>query len=232
MPCRWSQCRAACGDGSAAIAARTTAPVLDALLVAAVAGFVVSMPVGPVAAVCVRQVLAHGALAGIVAAFGVALVDAAYAGAGIVGLHVGLAVFEARKAPIHIAAGVLLLALAVYFFRARTHAAAPRGGAGEVALPTLLSGFGATFVLSLPNPGPALVAAAIFSALGVAAPAAGAYAAVTASALAGAMLWWAIVVVALGRLPERFEARAFALVNIACAAALAAAGALSLATAL
>jgi threonine/homoserine/homoserine lactone efflux protein len=206
--------------------------VQEGYVVAVLSGFIVSMPVGPVAAVCIRQTLAHGAIAGFAAAFGVALVDAAYAAAGIVGLHVGLALTGQRATIVHVVAGVVLLALAAYFFATRSHAAEPQARAGSVAASTLFSGFGATFALSLPNPGPAVVAAAVFSGLGVAAPPPGAYVPVAAAALLGAMLWWCIVVLAIGRFPPALARKAFVVVNVVCALALAAAGVISLVTAM
>jgi threonine/homoserine/homoserine lactone efflux protein len=201
-------------------------------VVAVLAGFIVSMPVGPVAAVTIRQTLAYGAIAGFAAAFGVALVDAAYAAAGVVGLHIGLALSGTRATIVHVIAGVVLLALAAYFFLKRSHEAEPQARASSAALPTLLSGFGATFALSIPNPGPAVVAAAVFSGIGAAAPPPGQYAAVALAALLGAMLWWCVVVLAIGRLPAPLARKAFVVVNILCALALAAAGVLSLVTAL
>jgi threonine/homoserine/homoserine lactone efflux protein len=205
--------------------------VHQSYVVAVLAGFIVSMPVGPVAAITIRQTLAHGALAGFAAALGVALVDAAYAAAGIVGLHVGLALSGTRSTIVHIAAGVALLALALYFFLKREHQPPPQARAPSAAMPTLVSGFGATFALSLPNPGPAVVAIAVFSGLGAAAPPPAQYVEVALAALLGAMLWWCVVVLAIGRLPDALARKAFVVVNILCALALAGAGVLSLATA-
>lgn len=204
--------------------------MVDSYALALVVGILISMPVGPVATLCIRQTLAHGVPAGFVAAMGAAIPDALYGAVGVIGSRVPVEMFAAHRAAVHVTAGVVLLAYGVYVLRAPLRTLAASDDSASAGTMTLLSGFMASLVLSLPNPGSAVVAAAVFSAVGIAAPTAAAYPAVLGAVFAGTLVWWAIVITVIGRLRRSAAAGALQWIDRVCAVAMLGAGVLSLAT--
>lgn len=197
---------------------------------ALVVGILISMPVGPVATLCIRQTLAHGMSAGFAAAMGAAIPDALYGALGVVGSRVPVEMFAAHRTAVHVAAGFVLLSYGVYVFRAPLRARAGADDSAPAGTMTLLGGCIASLVLSLPNPGSAVVAAAVFSAAQIAAPTAAAYPAALAAVFAGTLIWWVIVVSVVGRLRRNAAASALLWIDRACAVAMLGAGAFCIAT--
>ena len=199
----------------------------EGLALALVVGIVVSMPVGPTATLCIRQSFAHGMTAGMLTAMGAAVPDAVYAAAGILGSRIPQQMFAAHRAPLHWVAGIALAAFGLYLLRApvRDVSAPQSAGAGA----STLSSFLASLMLSLPNPGAAIVAAAIFSAVAVAPPAN--VGAVCLATFAGTIVWWLCVTGLIARVRRGATTNALRWVDRACAAVMLGAGALSIATA-
>jgi threonine/homoserine/homoserine lactone efflux protein len=166
-------------------------PLLYLLLKAAAFGLAVAAPVGPMSLLCMRRTLAQGWRQGLATGAGIATADGTYAALAAFGLA-GLSGFLlANAAPLHLAAGLVLLWLG---WRTAFHHAgegAARGGE-PISWPAAYAG---SLALTLANPPTIITFAAIFAALvpagGFDATLAGA---TVAGVFAGSLLWWCIVV--------------------------------------
>jgi threonine/homoserine/homoserine lactone efflux protein len=169
---------------------------------AAVIGFSIAAPVGPIGVLCIRRTLADGRAAGFASGLGAAVADSLYGLVGALGLTAISSVLVGQQTPLRLVGGGFLLFLAVRtFLAAPAHGAARTGGGGWFA------SFGSTFLLTLTNPATILSFAAVFAGLGVAA---GARTAATVAMLVlgvffGSALWWLSLSLLVGGLRERID---------------------------
>ena len=172
-------------------------------------GLSIAAPVGPIGLLVIQRTLRHGATVGIATGLGAAVADAAYGAVGAFGVTALMAWLQGVRVPLVLGGGAFLLWLAW-----RTWPAAPASaGASLSAAPALWPSFIGTFLLTLSNPATVLSFVAIFGALaaqqqGVASPAV-----MVAGVLLGSALWWLALCAAVGRLRQRFDARAQAWVG-------------------
>ena len=167
-------------------------------------GLSIAAPVGPIGLLVIQRTLRHGVAVGVATGFGAAVADASYGAVGAYGVTALLAWLQGVRVPLVLGGGAFLLWLAW-----RTWRAAPASaGAPLSAVPALWPSFIGTFLLTLSNPATVLSFVAIFGALaaqqqGVASPAV-----MVAGVLLGSALWWLALCAAVGRLRQRFDARA------------------------
>ena len=167
-------------------------------------GLSIAAPVGPIGLLVIQCTLRHGVAVGVATGFGAAVADASYGAVGAYGVTALLAWLQGVRVPLVLGGGAFLLWLAW-----RTWRAAPASaGAPLSAVPVLWPSFIGTFLLTLSNPATVLSFVAIFGALaaqqqGVASPAV-----MVAGVLLGSALWWLALCAAVGRLRQRFDARA------------------------
>lgn len=127
----------------------------------ATAGFLLAVPVGPVALICIRQALVHGLLFGFLTGIGAALADALF---GYLAVHGVSALSESvawHSGSLRLAGGAVLLLFGIFVFRQKTltaRALQPRNLVGSAM---------ATFFLTLSNPIVLLAFGAIFAGLGI-----------------------------------------------------------------
>lgn len=143
-------------------------------LKAALAGLAVSIPPGPVAAVCVGRAMKGGALAGFAWALGGAAADALHGAAAAAGAAVPLP---------YVLGGAAVLGLAVVLRR--------RGPSGRPPAAAL-----GVFLVALAAPGTIPAFAVLYAALGVG----GSAVLVGAGVFLGAALWWVALATAVARL--------------------------------
>ncbi len=175
-----------------------------------VVGFLLSIPVGPVASLVIRRTLARGLGAGIAAGAGVAFADAGYGALGAAG---ATSPFAARLSSpsIAIGAALLLIVLGVAIIRAPL----PSDLASAATVRVKAAGFAGTFAVAMLNPGAIAIVAAAFAAVRVPPPNAGGYVIALAALFAGAMLWWTLLAGLLVRARERLGVRALRVLNVA-----------------
>jgi len=175
---------------------------LATLLKGFVVGCSIAAPVGPIGILCIRRSLAQGSAAGFISGLGAATADAFYAAVAGFGLTVLSRLFVLYAGPLHLAGGLLLLALGI-----RT--ATARGGTDHdvTAPPKRLAAYGSTLVLTLTNPMTIFMFAAIFTAIAPANGPNAAYAALlTAGTFLGSAAWWLCLSTAVGALHRRIGA--------------------------
>ena len=189
-------------------------------------GLAVAAPVGPMSLLCMRQTLARGFLAGLVAGLGVATADAVYGAIAALGLVAITDVLIGQQPWLRVVGGVAMVYLGIG--SARTRAAAAReAGVGGMGL---ARSYAATFGLTLMNPATIVSFAALFAGLGLGAgeSEAAAPVALVAGMFLGSALWWLLVTGGIGLARSRVSLRVQRIINVAAGAALIVFGALAI----
>jgi len=136
--------------------------VVTDFLQGAAAGFLLAVPVGPVALICVRQALFHGLIFGFLTGLGAALADAVFGYLAVYGVTA-----LSEKVTLHtefarLVGGAVLLFFGIVVFRQKT--LTTRGRQPHNLVGSAIT----TFFLTLSNPVVLLAFGAIFAGLGVA----------------------------------------------------------------
>lgn len=188
-------------------------------------GLAVAAPVGPMSLLCMRRTLALGWRPGMATGLGIATADGLYAAVAALGLAGVSSFLFAHEAPLHIAAGLLLLWLGARTLRMD----AGEGPAAAVRATSWPAAYAGAVALTLTNPPTIITFAAIFTAL---APPSGFDAAVAAATaggvFAGSLLWWCGVVGAVSLFRHAMGPRTRRWIDRAAGLALAAFGLLEL----
>jgi threonine/homoserine/homoserine lactone efflux protein len=167
------------------------------------AGFAIAAPVGPVNVLCARRTLSRGRASGIVSGLGAATADTFYG--SIAGFSITFIIdfLQREEFWIRVFGGLLLIAIGVIYFRkppASMTADASSGAEG--------SDYSSTLLLTLTNPTTVLSFLAVLTGLGM-----GGYRhwpltfLLVGGIFCGSMLWWVILVFAVNRLRDRFDAQ-------------------------
>lgn len=169
---------------------------------AALIGFSIAAPVGPIGLLTIQRSLNHGAAAGLATGLGAAVADAVYGAIGAFGVAALISVLTEARVPLALGGGAFLLWLAwrCWFTPPAQTAAVAAGGA------ELLRCFAGTFVLTLSNPATILAFIAVFGTLAGRLQTNAPWTMV-GGVLVGSALWWLALsqVVAHGR--RHFDAR-------------------------
>ena len=166
---------------------------------AALIGFVVAAPVGPVNLLCIRRALERGRRSGIASGLGAATADALYASIGHIGAAVVSAFLIKEHNWIRLVAGVVLLVIAVTAYIAR-----PPEREVRQQKETLQSDAMTTFLLTLTNPSTILTFGAIFAVFGASGERGPmSFLATFCGILLGSGVWYTLVVHFVERLRDR-----------------------------
>jgi threonine/homoserine/homoserine lactone efflux protein len=174
--------------------------VFSLLLRGFVLGFAVAASPGPIFFLCVRRTLVAGRLTGLFSGFGVATVDAFYAGVATFGVAALTSLFVTGRRPLAIVGGLILVALGLRILRERPRevTASPATGRG------LLAAYASTVGLTITNPATIVSFAALAATLGLGTS--GSWlrpASVTLGVLIGSAAWWCVLVAATSSLRGR-----------------------------
>jgi threonine/homoserine/homoserine lactone efflux protein len=154
-----------------------------------VAGFIIAVPIGPVAVLCFQRVLKERLLAGLATVLGAATADAIYGLLAALGLKTVAHLLLVHHTFLRIGGGLLIIGLGVSMFRARPST----GERGQDSSRSLAGAYFSTLLLMLANPTVMVSLLAVFAALdlGEGPPH---YDAVWAAGgvLIGSALWWFI----------------------------------------
>jgi threonine/homoserine/homoserine lactone efflux protein len=150
-------------------------------------GFGIAAPVGPVGVLCVRRTLFGGPVRGLISGLGAATADAVYGGIAAFGLSTIGEWLVDNQVWVRLIGGVFLLLLGGWSLHR-----GPRLSRYARDDPRPFWTFGSTFFLTLANPITLVSFAAIFAAVGVTAPDAGAGTALVlvAGVFTGSAIWW------------------------------------------
>jgi threonine/homoserine/homoserine lactone efflux protein len=140
-------------------------------LKAVFAGFVVTMPVGAIGAMCMRYGLQGRWGVGMVTGVGAAAADGILAGAAMFGLSLATQYLLNNQGPVRLIGGLFLLYLGIYMIRNRRPPKERPADAAAVASLQRLHAFSKAiatgFVLTIINPATLLGFAGVFAGLGL-----------------------------------------------------------------
>lgn len=182
---------------------------LAILIRAAVLGFSIAAPVGPIGLLCIRRTLAEGQLSGLVSGLGAATADSCYGIVAAFGLTLISDVLIGQKAWLGLIGGLFLCYLGVSTFLSK-----PAQEAANVGSEGLWSSYLSTLFLTITNPLTILSFAAVFAGLGLAA--AGSYlraGLLVSGVFIGSAAWWLMLSGGVSLFRSKFDRRALLLVN-------------------
>jgi len=160
------------------------------LLKGIVIGFLISLPVGPIAVLCIQRTLNMGRIHGIVTGLGAATTDAIYSLFTVSGLSFILNFLIEEQRWLRLVGGFFLCYMGVRLFRSKLAQRAASGGGTSY-----FSNYISAFLLTLTNPSAFLTFVAVFASFGVlhinvTHTSAGF---LVAGVFVGASLWWLIL---------------------------------------
>ncbi len=127
-----------------------------------VVGFLVSVPVGPIAVLCIQRTLNEGKIQGIVSGLGAATADAVYGFFAVSSLTFISKFLIKEQMWLRLAGGIFLCYMGTRVFRSRLVRRAASGNNADH-----FGNYVSAFLLTLANPAAFLAFAAIFAGLGV-----------------------------------------------------------------
>lgn len=194
---------------------------IEFLLKGVAVGFVMAMPVGPVALTCIRQSLSAGRQAGFVCGLGAATADAIYALLGVCALKVVTRWLVREQLWLNVAGGLMLIYLGARLMRTRETKPQQDTPSTRRALTHYLS----TLVLALTNPITLVVFAAVFASFDLVFGADySAAAMLVLGVLSGSALWWFLLTHMVEWIRPHIHDGLMARINRWCGGALLAAG--------
>lgn len=199
-------------------------PLLETALRGFAIGFVIMMPIGPMAVLCIARTLANGRLAGVATGLGVCAADLVYSTIAALGIS-GTTRFAAVRLPLAVAGGVLLAVVGIL----RLRRSATSGDALVAAVaPARAHGraFVSAFVLTLGVPASTLAYAAAYAAFArIGAPVdRTTLATLTAATFVGSLAWFVVLSALAHAARARISGEVLARLDRAVAAVLTAAG--------
>lgn len=151
-------------------------------------GFLIAVPVGPIAVLCIHRTLARGKLAGIVSGLGAATADAAYGAVAAFGLTYISDFMIAQEIWFRLIGAVFLCCLGVKTYLTRT-----AEEAGQNSRLSHAGNYWSTLLLTLMNPMTILAFGAVFAGLGISNKAGYSVIPLIVGVFTGSSLWWLIL---------------------------------------
>lgn len=171
-------------------------------------GFIIAIPVGPAAALCIRRAIAVGALAGYLTGVGAAAGDAVFGAVAAFGLSFVEQFVARNEAWLRGIGGIVLMIMGIATMKARTNGADdPVKNDREHKIATHFHYFTSSFALTVFNPITVMAFGAAFAGrnlAGVGANLADA-ALLVGAVFVGALAWWAILCTGAVSLRTRFS---------------------------
>jgi threonine/homoserine/homoserine lactone efflux protein len=167
----------------------------------AIAGFLLAVPLGPVAILCIRRALARGQIECIIAGFGAALADTIFGAVAGLGITFISSFVVAHEIIIGLLGGMIVLAVGIATYRTPVcHVT------GTAQVQSLRRDVVTAFTMAITNPATMLGAAGIFATFGpvdISTEPIKAFWLVF-GVFTGSMAWWIILSMAVGTLKQRF----------------------------
>lgn len=180
---------------------------------AALIGFSIAAPVGPIGLLCMQRSLLHGAWIGFLSGLGAATADAMYGALGAFGVAAVTQYFVAAAVPLTVFGALFLGWMGVGLWRAATPQKAVPMSAEGSAIGNLRA-FLSVFALTAANPMTILSFVAVFAAIaGRAEPDGGVASVMVAGVFAGSAAWWLLLALSVAALRHRLPAGAMRLIN-------------------
>jgi threonine/homoserine/homoserine lactone efflux protein len=151
-------------------------------------GFVIAVPVGPVAVLCIHRTLTEGKISGLISGLGAATADAVYGSIAALGLTFISNFLIEQQLWFRIIGAVFLCGLGI-----RTIFSKVAKEPGAVNNQSLAANYGSAFVLTLMNPMTFLAFAAVFTSLGITGSHHGFAGLLIAGVFTGSCIWWILL---------------------------------------
>lgn len=132
------------------------------LLKGIIVGFLVAVPIGPAGNLCIDRTLSNGRASGLVSGLGAVTTDGFYSAVAAYGLTVISDFILSQQHWFRLAGGIFLVFLGVKIFMSKPPVRRD-AGSGE----SLIADYMSSLFITLANPAPVLVFAAIFAGLGL-----------------------------------------------------------------
>jgi len=171
-------------------------------------GFLIALPVGPVAIVCIHRTLAGSKRHGLISGLGAATADALYGGVAALGLSVTAAYFQ-RHAPVFQILGgsaLCLLGIKTFFSMHKKN----RGPATHVIH---AGNFFSTFLLTLMNPMTIVAFAIVFASSDLHASHDMSAALLVCGVFCGSALWWLTLSILAGAFSNTVNEEHMGMIN-------------------
>jgi len=171
------------------------------------AGLAIAIPVGPVNVLCASRTLSKGRRSGLVSGLGAALADAFYG--SIAGFSITFIIDFLRREEfwIRVIGGLLLIGIGVVYYRKKPpNLDQKEDGAAH-------SDFTSTLLLTLTNPTTVMSFLAVLATLGAVEKAGWITMLLVGGIFLGSMLWWVVLVLAVGKMRHRVDQGTVAWLN-------------------
>lgn len=171
-------------------------------------GFLIALPVGPVAIVCIHRTLAGSKRHGLISGLGAATADALYGGLAALGLSVTATYFQQHASAFQAVGGIALGLLGIKtFFSIRKKDRRP-------ATHVIHAGnFLSTFFLTLMNPMTLIAFAIVFASSGLQASQDMSAALLVSGVFCGSALWWLTLSILAGAFSNTVNEEHMGLIN-------------------
>jgi threonine/homoserine/homoserine lactone efflux protein len=174
-----------------------------------VIGLSVGAPLGPVGLICLRRMLAQGAVAGLASGLGAATADALFGSITGFGLTYLTGPLVSHEGWLRVSGGLVLCALGVRFMLAHPHISMERVGRTG-----LFRAYSSAFLLTVTSPATVLSFVAMFAALGVVSGGGRlSVGLLVAGVFTGSAFWWVVLATGTGALRHHLTPRGLTWVN-------------------
>ena len=187
---------------------------------AVVSGFIVAVPMGAVAALCIRRSLQRRWVTGLVIGCGAAVADAALAAGAALGLSLIVSYLLSHMDLVRYVGGVLLIALGLFLYRQKPpgldHDPNSKSPAGIASIANLAAALASGFALTIFNPATFLAFVATFAALNIfdgIAPNMTNGTLLVAGVFLGSALWWLTLSLAATLLRSQLSDEMFTVID-------------------
>lgn len=180
-----------------------------------ITGFLIALPLGPVAALCIRTTVERGWAAGFATGLGVALADSIFGAVAAFGVTFIIDFLRNNIDMIRLAGGIFLLYIA--YKTAQQHGATRNIPAA--ARQSLIAVPGMTFLVTLSNPVTVFAFIGVFAVLDIAADGYNG-ALLVLGIFLGSMTWWALLSSGVNAFRARISDAAMKRINIFSAGAI------------
>jgi threonine/homoserine/homoserine lactone efflux protein len=182
------------------------------LLMGMIAGFSVSVPLGPAGLFCIQRTLSKGQRSGLVAGIGAAASDVIYASLAILSLSFISNLIETNKNLLFFVSGIALMIIGIAIFSSNPIKQLRQNRESKKFWEDFLTGF----VMSFTNPGCLFLIIGVFAFLGTSVDrSSGSFiiSAILLGVFLGATLWWFLLSTFVSLFRKRFRLRQLWYIN-------------------
>lgn len=188
---------------------------VDYLLTGIVVGFLVAVPVGPVAVLCIQRTLLDGRLTGYATGVGAALGDTIFGAFAIFSVAVVESFLTENRPLVQFVGSLMLIAFGLRTIFVPPGRRTEKAMAAPVDHLSLLQSLVSAFIVTIVNPITIVAFVSIFAAIHVSATVEGLWAAwaVVVGILVGALAWWWLLASLASVMRQRFTDRGLRWLN-------------------